>query len=242
MAEMTTNAPSDFETISRLIRSRRATRHFLPDPIPQGLLEQLIDLARWAPNGYNIQPTHFIAVTDPAVKENLVPACLDQVQVREAPAVVVITGDREVVSHHFEDMLRMENEIGSMTREYEKLLRWVIPPAFGHGPIGLGWLWKATLIPIVKLFRPLPEFPAVHMRFWLAKQTMLCAMNLMLAAEASGLATLPMEGFDESRVRKVLKIPRSQVVMLVVAVGYAAPPPATKTRLPLERILHHNFW
>ena len=63
----------------------------------------------------------------------------------------------------------------------------------------------------------------MHKRFWLAKQVMLCAMNLMLAAEAAGLSTLPMEGFDEGRVRKVLGIPRTQVVPVIVAVGYALP-------------------
>jgi nitroreductase len=241
--EMTTNAVlPDFETIARIIRSRRATRHFLCDPIPQGLLEQLIELARWAPSGYNLQPTHFVAVTDPDVREALVPACLDQVQIREAPAVIVLTADRKVARHHFEDMLRMEHEAGSMPPAYEALLRWTIPLAFGHGPIGLGWLWKATLLPLVRMFRPVPELPAVHMRFWLAKQASLCAMNLMLATEAAGLASVPMEGFDESRVHQVLAIPRTHVVVLIVAIGYPAPLLSKKTRLSLERILHHDRW
>jgi nitroreductase len=235
-------ASVDFETISRIIRGRRATRHFLPKPIPDDLLDQLIELARWAPSGYSLQPTHFVAVTDPVVRQSLLPACLGQVQIREAPAIVVLTSDRHVAENHFEDILQMENENGTMTPAYEALLRWTIPLAFGQGPLGLGWLWKATLIPIVRLFRAVPELPAVHKRFWLAKQTSLCAMNLMLAAEAAGLASVPMEGFDESRVRKVLRIPRSHVVILIVAVGYPAPPTSRKTRLPLERIIHRNRW
>jgi len=235
-------ASMDFEMISRIIRTRRATRHFLADPIPGGLLEQLIDLARWAPSGYNLQPTHFVAVTDRAVREALFPACLEQVQVREAPALVVLTGDRNVAGHHFEDMVRMEREGGTMTPAYEALLRWTVPLAFGHGPVGLGWLWKATLLPLVRVFRPVPELPAVHKRFWLSKQTMLCAMNLMLAAEAAGLASVPMEGFDESRMRRVLRIPGSHIVTVIIAIGYPAPPPPAKTRLPLERVLHRNGW
>lgn len=241
--EMTTDTLlQDFETIARIIRARRATRHFLSDSIPDGLLDQLIELARWAPSGYNLQPTHFVAVTDPFVREALLRPCLNQVQIREAAAVVVLTADRNVARNHFEDMLRMEREADCMTPAYEALLRWTIPLAFSHGPIGLGWLWKATLLPVVRMFRAVPELPAVHLRFWLAKQTSLCAMNLMLAAEAAGLASIPIEGFDESRIRKVLRIPRSQVVVLVVAIGYPAPAPSRKTRLPLDRILHRNGW
>src|SRR5690606_30898737 len=75
-----------------LARSRRATRHFRPDPVPADLLTRLIDTARWAPSGYNLQPTHFVLVTDPAVRQKLSVACLGQRPVAEAPAVVVLTG------------------------------------------------------------------------------------------------------------------------------------------------------
>ena len=233
---------SDLDVLERIIHTRRATRRFRPDAIPDGLLERLIDLARWAPSGYNLQPTHFVVVTDPRLKLSLHRACLSQRQILEAPAVVVITGDAAVASNHLEDVLRMERKKGCITPEYEAVLRRTVPLAFGRGPVGLGWLWKLLLVPIVRAVRPLPSLPAVQRRFWLAKQTMLCAMNLMLAAEAAGLATVPMEGFDEGRVRKALGIPRSQVVSVVIAVGYPLARAGTKTRLPLDRILHHENW
>jgi nitroreductase len=232
----------DLDALERIVRGRRATRHFRADPIPQGLLDRLVDLARWAPSGYNLQPTHFVIVTDPAIRQLLCPACLGQAQIREAPAIVVLTGDRRVSNNHFHEMLRMERHAGSITPEYEALLQRTVPLAFGTGPLGLGWLWKAMLIPLARLFRPVPELPVVHRRFWLAKQIMLCAMNLMLAAEAAGLASVPMEGFDEARIKKVLKIPRAHVVAVVIAIGYAQPSQSTKTRLPIDRVLHHNGW
>jgi nitroreductase len=234
--------PPDFEVIERLARSRRATRHFRPDPIPAGLLDRLVDLARWAPSGYNLQPTHFVIVTDAAVRARLCPACMGQQQVCEAPALVIFTGDRRVAANHFESMLAMENEAGCATPEYVAALRAVVPLAFGHGPAGIGWLWKAALVPLARLFRPLPSIPAVEKRFWLAKQVMLTAMTFMLAAEAGGLSTLPMEGFDEGRVRKILGIPRSHIVPVIVAVGYPTPLPSKKTRLPIEKVVHREKW
>ena len=233
------DALEQFET---LVRSRRATRHFKPDPIPDDLLTRVLDAARWAPSGYNLQPTHFVVVTDPALKERLFPACMDQRQVREAPAVVVLTGDKRVAATHFADVMRSDAEAGCISEDYAALLRRVVPLAFGQGPAGLGWLWKATLLPGARLVRPIPSMPAVHKRFWVTKQVMLSAMVLMLAASAAGLATVPMEGFDEGRVRRILGIPRWHVIPVVIPVGYAADATLKKTRLPLERIVHRNGW
>jgi nitroreductase len=229
----------DFES---LVKSRRSTRNFKPDPIPAELLNRLIDIAHWSPSGYNLQPTHFVLVTDPAVKTKLVPACMNQRQVAEAAAVVVITGDRRVAANHFEEVLAADKAIGAISENYERLLRRFVPLAFGHGPAGIGWLLKATALPVLGLVTPMPSIPAVFQRFWLTKQTMLCAMTLMLAAHAAGLATLPMEGFDEHRVRRVLRIPRSQIVPVVIAIGYAAEGNLKKSRLPMERVVHRERW
>ncbi|MCW2763688.1 MAG: nitroreductase [Marmoricola sp.] len=231
-----------FEAFDKLVRARRATRHFRPDLVPADLLERIVDTARWAPSGYNLQPTHFVVVTDPAVRESLYAACLNQNPVREAPALIVITGDRNVARNHLEQTLEQERVAGAIKPAYESLLRRVVPLAFHRGPLGLGWLWKATLLPIVRIFRPIPELPAVHLRFWLAKQTALCGMNVMLATEAAGLASLPMEGFDERRVRRVLHIPGTHVVALIIAIGIPSDAPGTKSRLPLAQVLHHNRW
>jgi len=239
---MTDRAPTDLDMLERLARGRRATRHFGADPIPAGLLERLIDAARWAPSGYNLQPTHFVVAMDADVRKRLCPACMAQAPILEAPAVVVLTGDGRVADRHFEDVLAMDRQAGAMTTEYEALLRRVVPLAFARGPAGLGWLWKATLLPMVRLFRPIPRLPAVHRNFWLTKQVMLSAMNFMLLAEAAGLSTLPMEGFDERRVKRVLGIPRWHVVPVVIAVGYASARMPPKTRVPLDRVLHREGW
>jgi nitroreductase len=234
--------PINLVEFEALARSRRSVRNFRPDAVPADLLERLIDIARWSPSGYNLQPTHFVLVTDPAIKLKLVPACLKQRQVADAAAVVVITGDRRVMQNNFEDMMAMEKSLGSIDDRYERLLRKVIPLVFGQGPMGLGWLAKAAAAPLLGLFTPTPSIPAVFKRYWLTKQTMLCAMTLMLAASSAGLATLPMEGFDERRVRKILRIPRSQIVPVVIAIGYAADKDLKKSRLPLARVIHREGW
>lgn len=230
------------EIVETLIRQRRAVRHFRPDPLPDGLLERLIDSARWAPSGYNLQPVHYVVVRDAELRRRLRAACLDQPQVTEAPAVVVFAADGRAHTRNFEPMVAAERVAGYISPEYETKLRTFVPLAFERGPLGLGWLWKAALAPLLRLARPIPEFPAVHRRHWLAKQTALAAMCFMLAAEAADLATVPMEGFDESRVRALLNIPRWVSVPILIPVGFAAERPAGKTRLPLAGALHIDRW
>jgi nitroreductase len=230
------------EQFEMLVRSRRATRHFKPDLIPDDLLTRVLDAARWAPSGYNLQPTHFTIVTDAGLKEKLFPACMDQRQVLDAPAILILSGDKRVVEHHFEDVLRHDRDKACINEEYESLLRKIIPLAFGTGPVGVGWLWKSSLAPIGRCVKPIPSIPAVHRTYWVTKQVMLSAMTLMLAATAAGLATVPMEGFDEGRVKRILRIPRSHAVPIVIPIGYAKDATLKKTRLPLERIVHRNAW
>lgn len=44
------------DTAERLIRGRRATRAFLPDPVPDDTIKAIFDLARSAPSNSNTQP------------------------------------------------------------------------------------------------------------------------------------------------------------------------------------------
>ena len=232
----------ELDTFLELARRRRATRHFTDQPLPVGVLDKLLEAARWSPSGYNLQPTHYVAVTEPAHRAALRRACMDQQQITEAPAVVVFCGDRLVARHHFDAVLALDKQAGAINAEYERLLRKYVPLAFGTGPAGLGWLWKALLLPVAARAAAVPSIPAVHRRYWLAKQAGLSAMSFMLAATAAGLATCPMEGFSDRLVRKVLGLPRHIVPMIVVPVGYSATPDAIKTRLPAERVVHREKW
>lgn len=46
-----------------VVRRRRMTRDFLPDPIPEGILEQFVDLAARAPSAGKTQGWHLLVLT-----------------------------------------------------------------------------------------------------------------------------------------------------------------------------------
>lgn len=53
------------------MNSRRSVRMFSPDPIPEGVLQTIIQTASTAPSGANKQPWTFCVVTDPHIKHQI---------------------------------------------------------------------------------------------------------------------------------------------------------------------------
>ncbi len=49
-------------TVSEAIRQRISIRRFLPTPVPESQLWNLLDTARWSPSGGNLQPWKVVAV------------------------------------------------------------------------------------------------------------------------------------------------------------------------------------
>ena len=53
------------------MQRRRTTRHFSERPVPREVIEACLEVAGTAPSGAHMQPWHFVAVTDPAVKRRI---------------------------------------------------------------------------------------------------------------------------------------------------------------------------
>ncbi len=75
--------------LSSLIRSRRSIRAFTGKPVPEPLLQELVELANWAPSAGNLQARDFIVVRDADTRRALARAA-DQVELEQADAVLVV--------------------------------------------------------------------------------------------------------------------------------------------------------
>lgn len=229
----------DLATVHKLMMSRRAIRNFKKDSIPSDIMNVLLDCARWAPSGYNLQPTHFYLVSDPDLKQKLFYAAYQQRQILDAPCTVVFAADHNVVQNHFERIAKQDMETGAVNKGYVDFLRKILPFAFNRIPLNF---LKRMLVAGMRFFKAMPNLPAEDIELWASKQAMLSAMNFMNAAHAADLGTCPMEGFDKERVRKVLQIPKGFSVPLICSVGYVADTPGKKSRIPLEDLTHTNCW
>jgi nitroreductase len=59
------------EAFAEELRRRRTVRDFSSEPVPRSVIEACLLAAGSAPNGANIQPWHFVCVSDPALKREI---------------------------------------------------------------------------------------------------------------------------------------------------------------------------
>ena len=91
-------APSagvDNETI-RTIMSRKSVRSFTDQPIPAEYMETMLKAAMAAPTGSNIQPWHFVVLTDKSQYEKVFENNFNMRIFNSAAAVVVFCADTTV--------------------------------------------------------------------------------------------------------------------------------------------------
>lgn len=85
------------EAVLALLKSRRSIRRYRPDPVPDEMVEGLLEAGRWAPSASNRQPWHFIVVRDPAILQEVAQHAayfvIRWAHVAEAPLLIVLCGE-----------------------------------------------------------------------------------------------------------------------------------------------------
>lgn len=61
----------DYEALLDIVKNTRSIRRFKPDPVPDEAIEKMIEVARWAPSGFNQQPWEFIVVRKPELRNKI---------------------------------------------------------------------------------------------------------------------------------------------------------------------------
>ena len=56
---------------------RRSVRCFREEPVPEEVLNRILEATRWAPSAGNTQPWHFVVVTEVDVKREIAEICTE---------------------------------------------------------------------------------------------------------------------------------------------------------------------
>ena len=92
----------DRDALLDLIKRRRSVRHFAKRPIPEDILNKILEAGRWAPSGANIQPRRFLVVTRKELLETIARFShygpIRSRHVADAAALIVLLGDTESIS------------------------------------------------------------------------------------------------------------------------------------------------
>ena len=59
----------DYLSLLEFLKNRRTIRRFTPDPVPDDLVEKVLEAGRWAPSGYNMQPWDFVVIRKKELRE-----------------------------------------------------------------------------------------------------------------------------------------------------------------------------
>ena len=226
-----------FEAVYR----RRSTRHFIDEPVADSVIEKALSAAVWAPNSSNVQTWDFFWVQSSETRNALVQACLRQAPARKAKHLVVVTANPKLWRRsrsHLQQWVEQENAPSQVRTYYGKL----IPITYTWGFLNcVGWLKKIG-VHAVGLFRPIMRRPCTRgeLEEVAIKSAALAAENFVLAITAQGYDTCMMEGFDEVRVRRALRLSRTYRIVMIIAVGKAAEKATwgRPYRIPDELVIH----
>ena len=199
--------------VDRVIRERRATRHFAPTPVARHMVEEILDVARFAPSGANTQPWRVYALGGPvrrAVSQELSRAHSSPARDSHVPEYVYYSSEMPEQQQH------RRKEFG---RIYYGALGIRVDDSEGH-PAQTGKNYGFFGAPIGLIFtidRRLEKGSRLDMGTFI--------QNVTLAAGARGLATCPQAAFAKyhALTRAVLEIPDEEIVVCGMSIGYAAP-------------------
>lgn len=235
-------------TFQELVNSRRSVRVFdQKHDFDHEAVRRSLELAVLSPNSSNLQLWEFYRILSPEIKEKFTHACMGQSAARTASELVVFVSRRDKwrsrTAWNFET-IKKQAEGRTDTNAFKRAKQYytqLIPLFYRKDFLGINTLIRWA----VGVFRDISGKPMMRFvthadqRIVAHKSTALAAQTFMLAMQAEGYATCPMEGFDERIVKKLLKLLKGSEITMIVACGKSAPEGvyAPRTRLPNNEII-----
>lgn len=145
-AKATAGAEAESAAVLRVLRRTRQIRDFRPDPVPDDVLEQLLDVARWSGSSMNRQPWTFVVLRDRDRLAQLAQLAPNAKHVGKAAVAVAIVMPGENV----------EQDAFDEARAAERIL--IAAEVLGLGA-GIGWAMGSNRRAVADLLGvPAPAF------------------------------------------------------------------------------------
>ena len=206
---------------------RRAVKCFDKAEISEEVREQILSAASYAPSSFNLQPYKFYWVRSTGKKVEVARLCLGQKPAQTASALIVAVADLRslgITSKLQSEWMRASDFSEQKVRGYERTAR-IGRILFQPGPLGIFAAIKWIIFRVLNIWKVcgMPPLFRHDLMKWATKSTSLACQNLMIASEALGMNTCPMEGFDGRRLLRYLGLSGKQhEVVMVIAIGRKA--------------------
>lgn len=209
----------DYEGLLDLVKKRRTVRDIKPDQIPDEKILKILEVARWAPSGFNMQPWEFVVVKDEKLKAGIqeivdqyrlndffqmeatrepwqgpiwAPKTPDEFRLAKVPVYIVVLGDTRLQAG--------------------------LPMAARYCQQKLCSIWESTLADAV--------------------------LYIHLAATALGLASHWVSAVKMPRVQCLIKdllgVPHQFQIYEIIGLGYPAKKPQPRPVRELKEMIHYD--
>ncbi|AFS69646.1 nitroreductase family protein [Exiguobacterium antarcticum] len=198
------------ETLA-LLTERRSVRHYDKTfKLSEQEVQELIELTTAAPSAWNLQHWHFLAFHSEEAKQQLAPIAYNQPAVSSSSVVIAVLGDLQA-NRNYNPVYGPAVEAGGMTEDLFDSIKGQVEGAYQS---------------------------EVYARDAAMSNASLAAMQLMLVAEAKGLSTLAMGGFNHQTFTETFITDERYVPVMLIAVGKAVENAKKRPtlRLPVDQV------
>ena len=217
------------KTVSEAIEYRRSVRRFDPNQqLNTTDVQNCIREATLAPTSSNLQLWEFYHITSPDTLKALSKACFGQSAASSALQLVIpivrkdlwkkrAAANLDFLSGQFDAQeTRNAKQEQRTLKYYNKLV-----PTLYREFFGIFSFARKIVAFFIGLSRPMyQEVSRSDLRVIGHKSTALAAENFMISMAAKRMDTCPMEGFDSNRVKKILGLPKSAEISMIIGCGY----------------------
>jgi nitroreductase/dihydropteridine reductase len=192
-----------------IVMQRYAAKQFDDRMIDESSLFTLLDMIRYSPSAFNLQPWKIKVVSASRIKASLRPHANDQEQITSCSHLLIFCANTEL-EPLFDKVLKGMEQSGmpkTMIGQYATMIK--------------DYIGSMT----------------ADQRMAFAREQIYIALgNAVNGAKSLGFDSCPMGGFDPVAFAEVLFLPEEYVPVVLCAIGYAADQPPAKWRLPREDV------
>jgi len=211
------------------------------------IVKNCIQQATLAPNSSNMQLWEFHHITSQEILDKLANACLGQSSAKTAKQMLVVVVRKDLwkkraktnAKHLIESFgEKQKSEYTSREKFAVKYYKKLIPFIYADF-LGIFGYIKYLISWFTGFFKPsYRQLRNSDMRIVAHKTAGLAAQTFMLSMAAENYDTCPMEGSDTVRIKKILKLPASSEINMVISCGIRKPEGiyGERFRVPFEEV------
>jgi nitroreductase len=206
----------------------RATRIYHDKPIPDAVLDEILEAATMACSSGNTQPWEFLVVTDPELKR--------QIQVEMKDAFAVIDQERAQTEEQLTDSSGRSVTGRAAVEHLDQVPAIVVVCWNPDRGIRMKNEYEENPDGTLRETREIPGGRGISL--------FQACQNMMLAARAHGVSSLFTSFFFLKReeIKQILGIPPRIFMECAIFLGYADEKLGKPKRLPVPQVSHKNRW